>query len=157
MDNEVTIDGKIYSIGKIDAWTSFHVFRRLIPILSSLANAMQGSVLTRADSSVAAQAAFAVGLNAVAQSLAGMSDADIDYVLKSCLKVCKRKNPDSGNWFPMMSMSGTLMYSEDMSASSLLQVTAAILQRQEGLLDFFTKAGTSSTPSDQAAGVSRPS
>lgn len=138
METEVTLGADVYRIGKINAWTQFHVVRRLTPLLTAMAAAIREKkkpLLTSPDPDEAGMEKMMEGMVAMAEVLATMKDEDCDYVIRACLSVCQKKQ---GNmWSSMLSSDGHLMFSENTSLSNLLKLTSATLQHQEGLIDFF--------------------
>lgn len=153
--SEINIGKHTYQVGKIDAWTSLHVYRRLIPVLSGLMSAMQSSHALENDSD--RQSAYMRGLGAMADVLAGMKDEDVDFILKACFKVCSRRDKEHSRWFPVLAPNGSMMFSEDMTAIELFELASATLQSQEGLQAFFSKVADSTiAPAPQASSSQSP-
>ena len=140
MEQEITVGKEAYRIGQLGAMEQFHVYRRLVPILSSLATIMMIKSPTR-QTTASDEELFARGLVAMAGVLSTMKDDDVDHVVLSCLKVCKRKQGET--WAPMLSASKHIMM-EDVSLPELLELVSAVLQSQEGLAAFFSKVVPSS-------------
>lgn len=140
-ESELELRGSTYRIGTIDAWTQFHVVRRLFPLMGAFAKAMgkPPSIMEAARNGEPAsdgdEESMLNGIVAMAEVLATMSEADCDYILRACLKVCKKKQKDM--WAPLLSSDGRLMFDADTNLSDLFQLTSATIQRQEGLVDFF--------------------
>lgn len=111
MSLEVQAGGKTYRVGKLDALLQFHVMRRLAPVLPKLA-AMQGNDL-------------AAALEPIAQGVAGMTDADSEYIIKTCLSVAERKQP-GGGW-AALTVNGAMMF-EDLDMAAMLTLVWHVLQ-----------------------------
>ncbi len=118
---ETEIGGKTYRLGSLDAMKQFHVTRRLAPVLARLREA--GADADGGD-------IMAVLLTAVGE----LSDADSEYVIKTCLAVCSRQI-EGGAGYAAVVRGGQFMFG-DMTMPDMLQLTWAVLQAN--LADFFT-------------------
>lgn len=104
------IEGRGYSVKKIDARTQFHIIRRLAPVLSELAPALKGS--GNSD-----------GLDMlppIAGALAKLSDADADYCLFGLLQAVSRKQ-DNDLGYGAVSVGTSIMY-DDITMPIMLQL-----------------------------------
>lgn len=125
--SQVTVGGARYSVGRLDAFKQLHVARRIMPVFA--ANS--------------AREYF--------EMLAGMSDGDIEYVVKACLGAVQRE-VDGGGWAPVMA-NGLPMY-QDVDATAMMELAAAVIK--ENLSGFFTAvrayaaSGSTSTTTDPA-------
>ena len=114
------IKGKTYRSGRMDARRQFHVLRRLAPLLSGLTDL----AALKADPLAA--------IGPLAETVAAMKDADMDYVLDACLEVTERKQT-AGGWAKVM-VGGSLMF-EDLDMADMLRLAGAALQ--ENMAGFF--------------------
>lgn len=139
MESEVTIGASTYRVNGIDAWTQFHIVRRLFPILAALAGAAKDarppSALSAGQAELSENSVAMAGVAAMAGVLSTMKDDDCDFVIRACLKACQKRQGDA--WSQMLNANGHMMFGEATSLSDLLQLTSAVLQRQEGLVAFF--------------------
>jgi hypothetical protein len=131
MSEEVTIGDVQYRIGKMDARTQLHIARRLSPIMSALVG-----LIRQEDQGASIEDV----LKPIANQLAGMPDAEVDYILDRCLAVCSRENDRHGTgWGPVMASNGRLMF-QDITVAGMLQLAAAVIQ--ENLAGFFGDLGS---------------
>jgi hypothetical protein len=132
MAEPVTIAGHAYAIGRLDPRKQFHIARRLAPIMEGLVG------LLSSGSSISPETA----LGPIARQIAGMPDADVDYIISNCLAVCSRESTVHGaGWSPVQISNGKLMF-EDIDMGAMLQLVAAVVQ--ENLGDFFAGLGRTS-------------
>jgi hypothetical protein len=118
--------GIVYSIGRLDCFKQLHVARRIAPMLTELKEALQKSGELELDDLVA---------SSLAATFSKMSNADVDYILNTCLAVCKRQQ--IGGWADVQIESAgryRLMF-EDLSMDELLALAIAVMT--ENLGDFF--------------------
>ena len=128
MENE-TINGVEYSVGTLPVFDQFHVGRRLAPFLSALVGSVAGGMGFAGSSDFDL---LAMATPAVTKVLAEMSDEDSEYILRKCLKVCRR-HQEKG-WAPVMNSAGVLQFN-DMDLRTTLTLTARVIQ--ENLGSFF--------------------
>ena len=132
--NEVTIEGINYRIGKLPAMQQLHVTRRVAPVLAT----MGVSVLSAIDAGKAPSSDDSAMLDLMATAMdvvAHMSDADVEYVINTCLVVCQRQQGE--RWAPVMN--GQRLMFQDLSMPTMVQLTIAVLK--ENLGSFFPMAG----------------
>jgi hypothetical protein len=118
---ETTIDGKTFSIGKLNAFEQLHVFRRVMPIMKPVLLVMRAPGNTNKLDMVMA----------MSETLASLPDEHLDYVINKCLSVTRRR--DGERSFPLMQGS-TLMY-QDLDMPTLLRLTWEVLM--ENFQPFF--------------------
>jgi hypothetical protein len=123
--SELTIDGKAYRTGRLDARTQFHIVRRILPALASL---------TSVDRENTSQLEL-VGV--LAGAIAKLEDADCDYILSNTLSRCMRQ--DSQAWVPVWNVAANRLQYEDITLPTMIQLTAATLS--ENLGSFFPDPG----------------
>ena len=118
--SEIEVNGKEYRLAKLNAMTQFHVSRRIMPVLASMAG--EGDVMTKI-------------LHAVGE----LTDEDSEYVIGKCLTGCLRKNGDT--WAKVYN-AGNFMF-EDIGLGEIIRLTMATIE--ENLSDFFTGLRSIST------------
>lgn len=118
---EFTISARNYRTGKMDAFTQFHVSRRLAPLFSELKEASSKGNTDLGN-----------GIEAMAKAVSAMSDADSEYILNACLNVTQRQVGEA--WTPVR-VSGRLMY-DDIDLAVLMQIAGRTLF--ENLSPFFS-------------------
>lgn len=142
---EMKIGEHEYSVGRLSARQQYHLARKIAPAVfalnSSRADAAKmlpkglftetGMDESKFDSS--AEKALALVFGKLADALAGMSEADSDYVINTCLSVCQRKQ--QGGWQKVMTPNGSMMF-EDMDLRTLVQLTLGVIK--ENLGSFFS-------------------
>ena len=123
--NSTEINGINYTIGKLDAFTQLHVARRLAPVLAGMFTAFRHApeIANAADDSI-----LAMATGPLAETLAKMSNEDVDYVVNACLSVCQRQQ--AKGWAKVM-VNGSLMFS-DIELDALLGLTVAVIQENLG-------------------------
>lgn len=129
--SEIEVKGRKYVTGKLNARQQFHIARRLAPLLSSLAEALAGSQAAAAGGDDALLASVAGPIGA---ALAKIPEADCDYVIDTCLAVCKRVQGTAQS--PVLGKGGVMF--DDMDLADLTQI--AVLTIQENLGGFFAAA-----------------
>lgn len=123
---EFEINGQQYRSGKLNARQQFHVARRLAPVLGGLAAASQG-----------ASTDFAHFLQPIADAIAGMSDADCDYILDTCLGVVQRQQ---GSAWALILVNKAQMF-DDIDLGVMLQIASKVIT--ENLGGFFQGSAAS--------------
>lgn len=113
-------DQQYRTSGKLDAFKQLHVVRRLAPLLGSLDSAREADVF-----------------QALAVAMAGMADADVDFVLFACLALVQRKQGDS--WVAVFMPATKLMQFDDIDMACMMQMIIRVLQ--ENLASFFSGGG----------------
>jgi hypothetical protein len=133
---EFEINGQKYRSGKLNARQQFHVARRLAPVLGGLATASKGQT----DN-------FATFLQPIADAIAGMSDADCDYVLDTCLASVQRQQ--QGSTWANIFVNKAQMF-DDIDMGVMLQIASKVIT--ENLGGFFQGSAASllSTPTAAA-------
>lgn len=150
----VTVGGVEYQIGRMNAMRQFHVLRRVMGAASSIGEALQimetrGVGLTQlADED---PADLIAALAPVLRSLAGMPDADVEYVIGNCLSCVHRKTGKS--WSPMTTPDCQIMF-QDVQMPHLLQLTARVLARD--LRGFFADLLSGWLDLEETSGSSLP-
>jgi hypothetical protein len=135
-----------YKIGRLDTFTQFHIARRLAPLLANLGQALKEAapLLEKGKPAEGAEKekeeeevdydALSVAMGPIADTLAKMSDADVNYILHSCLAVCQREIAP-GRYSPVQLRNGTRLMFEDIEMP--VMVGLAINTIQDSLSSFF--------------------
>lgn len=130
---EFEINGQQYRSAKLNARQQFHVARRLAPVFGGLAEASQG-----------ASPDFAHFLQPIADAIAGMSDADCDYILDTCLGVVQRQQ---GSAWAQILVNKAQMF-DDIDLGVMLQLASKVIT--ENLGGFFQGSAVSVLSSQTA-------
>lgn len=112
---EFTHAGHNYKAGKLDAMRQFHVMRRLAPLLPELAGA---GIRPGGDPMTV--------LEPLARIVSTMTDADVEYVLHSCLAVVDRQQT-GGAWAKVQASPGVLQF-QDIDMTAMLAIAWQVLQ-----------------------------
>lgn len=121
MSDPFIVGGVTYRAGKLDAVRQFHVVRRLTPILGCLQGAdMKG--LMDGDPEVLAGL-----LGPVSDAVAGMPDADVDYVLAACLGACQREEASGLGWSAVWNKAAGRPQYDDLTMPDMLQLVGRVV------------------------------
>jgi hypothetical protein len=145
---ELEIQGNNYRIGKLNPFEQFHIVRRVSPVLVALGE-IQSKMKKIEDGEEPDEGLFAK-FGGLANIVSKMPDEDVDYVLKLCLKVCKRV--DTNGTAPVLASSGKLMY-EDIDMSVMLKIAFETIE--ENLGGFMRGADQSLPQASHAVSSSR--
>lgn len=126
--NEIEINGVMYRIGRLDAFTQFHIARRLAPI--QLAMGISASELAQKATADESTIAAAI-MGPIADIMSKMPQDDVDYILKSSLAIVSRKQGES--WAKVF-VSGGLMF-DDIRMKEMVRLTIAVIK--ENMDGFF--------------------
>jgi Phage tail assembly chaperone protein, TAC len=137
---ELEIKGETYRTGRLNAFQQFHVARKLAPAVFALGkSAGKLKPLVEAMQKKNETGSFE-GLDTIielvqpmVEALGEMKEEDVDYVLKTCMTVCERKQ--GAAWARTVSANGRFMF-EDVELPELIQLTVAVVR--ENLANFFT-------------------
>jgi hypothetical protein len=130
---ELELEGTWYRTGKLDAFKQFHLFRKLMPLFSGMGETAATQVARAATTTGDSNAVRWASFGPVAQAIADMSQQDSEFIIKTCLAVCLRKNP-VGQWVRLATPQGDLMF-EDIDLGVMLQLSFAVIQ--DNLAPFF--------------------
>jgi hypothetical protein len=131
---ELEINDVWYRTGKLDAFKQFHLFRKLMPLFSGMGETAASQVAAAAQAAGASEELVRwSSLGPIAQAVADMSQQDSEFIIKTCLAVCTRKNP-VGQWVRLATPAGDLMF-EDIDLTIMLQLSFAVIQ--DNLAPFF--------------------
>lgn len=122
MSIELELDGKLYRLDKLQAMQQFHVSRKIAPLIPAAIgpflaiNGMKGGIDKNLASIIGELQPFADGL-------AGLADADAEFVLGTCLSVVRVQNGDK--WMPIW-RNGTAMF-EDIDLGVMMRLTLRVI------------------------------
>lgn len=123
-ENQFSLGGKEYKLGKLDAFKQFHIMRRVGPILSDLLPALQAEKFLDGkdiDKMSTDEKLDMVGkfVTPIMTGFSKLSDQDADFVLMGLLQAVEIKGP-VGNWAKMATPAG-LMF-QDHELPTLIQL-----------------------------------
>lgn len=155
--NEFSVKGINYKPTKMPAKTQFHVTRRLTPFIVGMLAHLPKDAITgamTADKKSIDLGAIADQVNPidmiipVMESLAKMPDADVDYVLDTCMEYCQRSLGADKGWAVLKQPKVPCQYS-DIDMIGMLQITWNVIQGNVG--NFFPVPSLNSTEQTQTA------
>lgn len=145
---EIQERGQVYRIGRLDAFKQLHVSRRLAPIVPTLVPVFLK--IARQDSALEDLPGTAAILQPFADALAGMADADAEYLLATCLGVVQRQTAPT-TWAPVWSQSARACMFDDMDLGVMVKLVLEVVQDSlgpfiRGLLTSQQPAGSPVSP-----------
>lgn len=129
---ELELAGTWYRTGKLDAFKQFHLFRKLMPLFSGMGETAATNLAVAANGGDTSASRWSA-LGPIANAVADMSQQDSEFIIKTCLAVCQRKNP-VGQWVRVTTQQGDLMF-DDIDLQVMLQLSFAVIQ--DNLATFF--------------------
>jgi hypothetical protein len=144
---EFQIDDVTYQAGKLNAFQQLHVSRKLSPVLPKLLPAFLSLTKEELDSKDLATIAEAVA--PATEVLASMADADVEYVIGTCMTVVKRALPGNAGWTKAWNEAANLPMYEDIDLGVMLQITWKVLG--DSLGNFFSVLLTDAKSSQPVA------
>lgn len=134
---QIELDGATYSIGTLSAMHQFHVARRIAPVqmalgisFSELAKAVSPTTAEAGGDSVSEEQ-FASAMKPVFDIVAKMPDEEVNYVIRHCLAVVRRK--DGERWAQVQN-GEQLMY-QDIKMPTMMRLVMEVIKANMG--DFF--------------------
>ncbi len=115
---DIVVNGISYRIGRLSALKQFHVVRRLAPLLSGFRE-VSGDPIDLADLSVPEAVTM---LGPLTEAVAGMSDADAEYIITTCLGVVERKQT-GGGYAQVVTTDHQILF-DDIDMTAMLALTA---------------------------------
>lgn len=116
-----------YRTAKMPPLPSFHVARRVIPVLAQMG--LTAAQLENGANAKDAQMTMMQLLGPVAEVVAKMSDDDVNYVIYTCLAHVSRKQSD-GRYAPVVK--GLQMMFADLTMDDMLGLTIQVLRENVG-------------------------
>lgn len=110
MGGTFTIQCRTFTAGRLNAFTQFHIVRRLAPLTGRLAGL--ASALPNDGGDLSAEDAERV-LEPLGLALRDIPDADADYILNACLDVTEIQRSDGG--WDKVRKNGVLMHELDLT------------------------------------------
>ena len=128
----MTINDVEYTTGKLSAFQQLHVARRLAPVLAELFVSFKNNP-EQLDAATNENPAggfdiLAIASIPLAETFAKMPEADVDYVVNTCLSVCQRKQ--AKGWAKVMK-DNVLMF-QDIELDTLIGLTSEVVQENLG-------------------------
>lgn len=123
---EFEIAGQSYRAGKLNAFQQLHLSRKIAPLLPKVLPA-----LTKMGSGQNDLAALGEALEPVAAALAGMPDADCEYVFGACLGAVLRKQQNN-SWAAVWNQDKKALMFDDIDLSVMTQIVVKIVQDSLG-------------------------
>lgn len=119
-----TINGNDYRVsGKMDAVTQFHVARKIAPVLAEMEKV--GNLIARKDQITTEDALACIG--PLTRGLAGLPDADCDYIIAKCLAVVQRKVTDT-TWSNVWNKEARAIQFADLDLAGLAQLILMVFR-----------------------------
>jgi hypothetical protein len=138
VENTKEVNGIEYLLGSLTAKKQLHVSRRVAPVLASALTNLAG-----APAGLTMDQILLTAARPIADTLSKMTDEDVDYVVDTCLAVCKRKATERGGWVNVMNAAGGIQFA-DMQMDALLALTAAVIEKD--IMPFFPIGRLQSQP-----------
>ena len=134
---EFTVNNREYRTRRMNAFAQLHVARRILPVAAKLPDMLGLTLedcLTNSDRLKAAVAKNlgAVRLDAVAETLSGLDDEDVEYVLNACADAVEMRQ--ATGWAPVR-VNGRLMFDFVGPRESVMFAVQAV---KDNLADFFS-------------------
>ncbi len=122
---EFEVGGVAYKSRKMDAKRSFHVMRRLMPVLVSFKDLIPA--IKAGGGKVDLASADMVGLlESASHAIAGLKDEDCDYILDACLALVQRKGPEGG-WHAVWNSAAGMPQYQDITMPAMLQIAMNVI------------------------------
>jgi hypothetical protein len=153
---EVEIDGFTYSIGRLNAFQQFDLGRKILPFLPALLPALR--LASKASTPDDMVIDLGEALQPLAVAMAGMSQADSNFILNSCLDVVRRRDA-TGNYRPVraagpLDAPGMLLFENEMDFTTLLRLAWEVIQANLGPSLQKSLAGSLGPPTQATPGIS---
>lgn len=132
---KLTVNNKVYKIGKLDALQQFHISRRLLPVLATLGVTLD-MLKDAAGTEMTSMAQFLPAMEPISKVLAAMSDEDSEYVLFTCLSAVTREEGEGR--FAAVSTGARLQF-QDIDMVAMIRLAVEVVK--ENLLGFFVGLG----------------
>lgn len=139
MSTELPVGEDLYQIGRLSALSQFHVTRRVAPILANMGVSVIDSL--RVSGKLSDDDMVAV-MGTAADVVSKMSDADVEYVIFTCLSVVRKKQENV--WAAVVN--GKQFMFQTMDMQLMMRLTVAVLK--ENLSSFFQQPTAASGTSN---------
>lgn len=143
--SELEIGGRTYRTGRLDVFEQAKIVRRCSGLLYGLVRAAalmppplaapddtDNGAIAPPSEEIPTEDNARVGeaMQAISDALKSLDDADMDYVLKTCLNKASIKN-DAGGWARLM-VNGTVMFEEQLDLGVASQIVMTTVQENVG-------------------------
>lgn len=136
---EVEINGRTFHIKKLGARQQFHLARRLAPIIAAF--------VAGASADDAAKGLAGIDLSKIGEELAGLSDANADYIMDTCLAAVTYRDDENKRDYPIQVRPGVMRY-DWIELPEMLRLCVAVIQ--DNLGGFMAAAPSGLTEKDAA-------
>lgn len=143
---EFEIAGQAYRADKLNAFQQLHVARRIAPVMgAAITPELIASFKSAASEPEGTAALDGLSLfEPLAKAFGAMSDADVEFITKTCLGAVSRQQ--GPGWQRVMTASGQLMF-QDLELPAMLQITWKVIE--DNLKGFFPTSAPASAQADQ--------
>lgn len=147
---EFTVKDRVYRTCRMSAFQQLHVTRRILPLLAKIPD-MIGKTLEEivADPQMVITWVMEnlgeIKLDVIAETIAGLNQEDVDYILNTCLDSTQIKDPQGTGW-GRIRQNGVVMYNH-IVMHEMLGIAANVIK--DNLGDFFG----GSAPASPVAGT----
>jgi hypothetical protein len=141
---EFTVGLHTYKAAPLSALAQFHLARKLSPVIAPfLETALP--VLNKAADGLSTRdlPALLKDVSPFLKVLAELPEAEVNYVIETCLATVTRKEPKGGGWSPVWSKAGGAMMFDDIKMPDMLVIAAHVIQ--DNLADFMPAPRSIST------------
>lgn len=125
---ELELKGQVYRVGKLSPMESFHVARKLAPALAAMSGPILEWLKNRTENVRFDVTEIAMVAGPVADVISKMSNAEVEYVLKTCLSVVFRKQDD--RWAALISNGGFMF--QDIDMMIMLRLSTEVVRHNLG-------------------------
>ncbi|MBZ9939136.1 hypothetical protein LB518_22760 [Mesorhizobium sp. BR1-1-16] len=149
---EFEVGGSKYSSRKLDAFTAFHVARKLAPAVAPFVRAIGPAAATLATmkagtANVAGMTDTMAALEPLARVLADLPAEDVDFVLKTCLGVVSRAAPNGGGWSLVWNKAADRLMFDDIDMMSMVAIAVNVIKAD--IVPFMTALPSASNGGDR--------
>jgi hypothetical protein len=122
-DGTIRVAGHEYRLeGKLSAMEQFHITRRLGPAIVLCGLSFKAMM----DGAAVPVSHWVTVAGPVMEVVSRMSDEDVEYVIMTSLRVCRRQS--SGTWAPVVTPDGRQLMFSDTDQADLIHLTLAVLR-----------------------------
>lgn len=137
---EITLSGNLYRIGVLDAFKQLHLSRKLAPLIPELVPAFVKIQSLIGPPPIEGAEAPPMGLDKVADiavllgpfadAMAGLSDADTEYITTLCMSVVQRQSGNS--WAAVWNKDAKTFMFQDIGLDTLMMLLVKTIQANLG-------------------------
>lgn len=126
---EINDGGQTYRVGRLNTFAQLHVSRRLAPLVPTLLPAFLK--VAKQERMIDDIAGTATLLQPFADALAGMKDADAEFVYGTCLAVVQRRTTPT-TWAPVWNSTASVSMFDDMDLGVMTRLVLEVVQDSLG-------------------------